>query len=58
MLALLPSIIYFTILGNNFDLTDIRAWICIAIDVTMIIVGLIYAKRNIIDGGKNKKADS
>ena len=58
MLALLPSMMYMTIFGDNFDLSNKYFWIFVAVDLLVIAVGVIYSKRNIINGGKNKKADS
>lgn len=52
MLALLPSMLWYTVLGEDFDLSDIRFWIFVAIDLMTVVLGLIYAKKNIIDGGK------
>lgn len=52
MLALLPSMLWYTVLGENFDLSDIRFWIFVAIDLMTVVLGLVYAKKNIIDGGK------
>ena len=52
MLALLPSMLWYTVLGENFDLRDIRFWIFVAVDLMTVVLGLIYAKKNIIDGGK------
>ena len=54
MLALLPSLAYFTVLGDCFDLTDPMFWAFLAVDLLTVVIGLIYAKRNIIDG-KGKK---
>lgn len=56
MLALLPSMMYTTIFGNNFDLTNKYFWLFVAADILVVAIGVIYSKRNIIDGG-NKKAD-
>ncbi len=52
MLALLPSMLWYTVLGENFDLSDIRFWIFVGIDLMTVVLGLVYAKKNIIDGGK------
>lgn len=52
MLALLPSMLWYTVLGEDFDLSDIRFWIFVAIDLMTVVIGLVYAKKNIIDGGK------
>lgn len=54
MLALLPSLAYFTVLGDNFDLKNPLFWAFLAVDLLTVVIGLIYAKRNIIDG-KGKK---
>ena len=54
MLALLPSLAFFTVLGDCFDLTDPMFWAFLAVDLLTVVIGLIYAKRNIIDG-KGKK---
>lgn len=56
VLALLPSLAYFTVLGDNFDLKNPLFWAFLAVDLLTVVIGLIYAKRNIIDGkGKGKK---
>ncbi len=57
MLALLPSMMYITIFGDNFDLSNKYFWVFVAVDLMVIAIGVIYSKRNIINGGKNKKAD-
>lgn len=57
MLALLPSLVYFTVLGDSFDLTNPLFWVFLGIDIMTLVIGLIYAKRNIIDG-KGKKDSS
>lgn len=57
MLALLPSMMYMTIFGDNFDLSNKYFWVFVAVDLLVIAIGVIYSKRNIINGGKNKKAD-
>lgn len=57
MLALLPSMLLYTVLGENFDLRDIRFWIFVAVDLMTVVLGLIYAKKNIIDGGKKTPND-
>ena len=57
MLALLPSMMYMTIFGDNFDLSNKYFWVFVAVDILVIAIGVIYSKLHIIDGGKNKKAD-
>ena len=58
MLALLPSMMYMTIFGDNFDLSNKYFWVFVAVDLLVIAIGVIYSKLHIIDGGKNKKSDS
>ena len=58
MLALLPSMMYMTIFGDNFDLSNKYFWVFVAVDILVIAIGVIYSKLHIIDGGKNKKSDS
>lgn len=53
MLALLPSMVWFTVIGDKFDLTDPLFWAFVCIDLLTVVIGLVYAKKNIIDGGKN-----
>lgn len=53
MTALIPSMLWFTVIGDEFDLSSPAFWILIAVDIVTMAVGLIYAKKNIIDGGKN-----
>lgn len=57
MLALLPSMLWYTVLGEDFDLSDIRFWIFVGIDLMTVVLGLVYAKKNIIDGGKKTPND-
>ncbi|MGM9574917.1 MAG: VTT domain-containing protein [Oscillospiraceae bacterium] len=56
MLALLPSMVWYTVLGDQFDFTDPLLWVFLAIDLLTVVIGIFYAKRNIIDGGKKKEA--
>lgn len=53
MLALLPSMVWFTVIGDKFDFADPLFWVFVGIDLMTVAIGLIYAKRNIIDGGRN-----
>lgn len=55
MLALLPSTVWFTVIGDKLDLTDPLLWLFLGIDLMTLVIGLIYAKKNIIDGGKKKE---
>lgn len=54
MLALLPSMMWFTVIGDQFDFANPLFWLFVGLDVLTVIIGLIYAKRNIIDGGKSR----
>lgn len=54
MLALLPSMLWSTVIGDSFDLTDPLLWVFLAVDLLTLVLGLVYAKKNIIDGGKKK----
>ena len=56
MLALLPSMVWFTVIGDKFDFTDPLFWVFIGVDLLTVVTGLVYAKKNIIDGGKKKEA--
>ena len=56
MLALLPSMVWFTVIGDKFDFTDPLFWVFIGVDLLTVVIGLVYAKKNIIDGGKKKEA--
>ena len=54
MLALLPSMLWSTVIGDSFDLTDPLLWVFLAVDLLTLVLGLVYAKKNIIAGGKKK----
>lgn len=53
LIALMPSMLWYTVIGNDFDFSNPLFWAFIAVDLATMAVGLIYAKRNIIDGGQN-----
>lgn len=53
LIALMPSMLWYTVIGNDFDFSNPLFWVFIAVDLATMAVGLIYAKRNIIDGGQN-----
>lgn len=55
MLALLPSMVCYTVIGDTFDLTDPLFCAFLAVDLLTVVIGLVYAKKNIIDGGKKKE---
>lgn len=53
VLALAPSMLWGTVIGNELDFANPLFWVFIALDALTVVIGLVYAKRNIIDGGKN-----
>ena len=55
MLALLPSMVWFTVIGDKLDLTNPLFWVFVGVDLLTVVIGLVYAKKNIIDGGKMKE---
>lgn len=55
MLALLPSMLWSTVIGDSFDFTDPLLWVFLAVDAMTLVLGLVYTKKNIIDGGNKKK---
>ncbi len=52
MLALMPSMLIFTVIGDKFDFTNPLFWVFVALDVIVVLFGFVYAKKNIIDGGE------
>lgn len=57
VLALLPSMMCYTVIGDEFDFQNPLFWLFLIVDILTVVVGLIYAKKNIIDGGKDKQAE-
>lgn len=55
LLALLPSMLWYTVIGDSLDFTDPLLWLFLGIDLATMAVGLIYAKKNIIDGNNEKE---
>ncbi len=52
MLALMPSMLIFTVIGDKFDFTNPLFWAFVALDALTVLFGFVYAKKNLIDGGK------
>ena len=48
-LALLPSMLWYTVLGGEFDLKNPLLWVLLGVDLLTMVIGFIYAKKNIID---------
>lgn len=48
-LALLPSMLWYTVLGGEFDLKNPLLWVFLWVDLLTMVIGFIYAKKNIID---------
>ncbi len=57
MLALMPSMLIFTVIGDKFDFTDPLFWAFVALDALTVLFGFIYAKKNLIDGGSKKASE-
>ena len=47
LLALLPSLVYFTLLGSEWDLTNPIFWVFIGIDLIVILTGLYLFRTKI-----------
>lgn len=52
MLALLPSMMCYTVIGDKLDFQNPLLWLFSGIDLLTVVVGVFYAKKNIIDGGE------
>ena len=52
MAALIPSMLIFTVIGDEFDFTNPVFWVFVALDALTVLTGFVYAKKNLIDGGK------
>ena len=48
-LALLPSMLWYTVLGGEFNLKNPLLWVFLGVDLLTMVIGFIYAKKNIID---------
>ena len=57
MLALMPSMLIFTVIGDKFDFTDPLFWAFVALDALTVLTGFIYAKKNLLDGGSKKASE-
>ena len=47
MLAMLPQLLCYTVIGNKLDFSNPTVWLFIALDAALIITGIIMAKKNI-----------
>lgn len=47
MLAMLPQLLCYTVIGNKLDFSNPAVWLFVALDAALIITGIIMAKRNI-----------
>ncbi len=52
MAALIPSMLIYTVIGDEFDFTNPVFWAFVALDALTVLTGFVYAKKNLIDGGK------
>ncbi|MDO4815700.1 MAG: VTT domain-containing protein [Bacillota bacterium] len=48
MLAMLPQLLCYTVIGNKLDFTEPLVWVFLASEVALITTGLIMAKRRIL----------
>ena len=54
MVALIPSMLIYTVIGDEFDFTNPLFWAFVALDALTVLIGFVYAKKNLIDGGSKK----
>lgn len=47
MLAMIPQLLSYTVIGNRLDFTDPLVWVFIASEIILITVGLVMAKKRI-----------
>jgi len=52
LLALAPSMLCYSVIGDELDFTNPLFIVFLVFDALVLISGVYYAKRNIIDGGK------
>ena len=57
MVALIPSMLIYTVIGDEFDFTNPLFWAFVALDALTVLIGLVYAKKNLIDGGSKKASE-
>lgn len=52
MLALFPSTMCYTVIGDKFDFSNPLFWLFIGLDVIVVLTGIYYFRKHIIKGGK------
>ena len=57
MVALIPSMLIYTVIGDEFDFTNPLFWAFVALDALTVLIGFVYAKKNLIDGGSKKASE-
>ena len=57
MVALIPSMLIYTVIGDEFDFTNPLFWAFVALDALTELIGFVYAKKNLIDGGSKKASE-
>lgn len=57
MVALIPSMLIYTVIGDEFDFTNPLFWAFVALDALSVLIGFVYAKKNLIDGGSKKASE-
>ena len=57
-IAIVPGMICFTILGNTWDFTHPVFWIVLAVDLIMILFGVLYTRKTIRQGSAQEEPSS
>lgn len=57
MVALIPSMLIYTVIGDEFDFTNPLFWAFVALDALTVLIGFVYAKKNLIDGVSKKASE-
>ena len=57
MVALIPSMLIYPVIGDEFDFTNPLFWAFVALDALSVLIGFVYAKKNLIDGGSKKASE-
>ena len=57
MVALMPRMLIYTVISDEFDFTNLLFWAFVALDALTVLTGFVYAKKNLIDGGSKKASE-
>lgn len=47
MLAMIPQLMCYTVIGNKLDFANPLVWLFVGIDVALLVTGIVMAKKNI-----------